>query len=335
MTTSQNILVTGGGGFLGFAIVRRLVARGDRVTSLSRNRYPALEEIGVHQIQADLDDTDAVNSACEGKDVVFHVAAKAGVWGAYEDYYRANILGTRHVLEGCRYAHVPRLIYTSSPSVVFDGGNMDGVDETVPYPETFHAPYPATKAMAEKEVRAAGKKDLGTICLRPHLIWGPRDNHLVPRIIARAKKLKRVGKGGNLVDTIYIDNAAEAHVLAADRLEQSDELSGRVYFISQDDPMPVWDMVDRILEAGGKDPVRRSVPYPAAWTSGLVLETIYRLFRLTGEPRMTRFVARELATSHWFDISAAKQDLGYQPTISTEEGLRRLAVWLSGRNDPG
>jgi len=328
MKTSENILVTGGGGFLGFAIVTQLVERGDRVTSLSRGRYPALDEIGVHQIQADLGDAEAVKRACAGKDVVFHVAAKAGVWGAYDDYFRSNVLGTRHVLDGCRHGHVPRLIYTSSPSVVFDGGNMDGVDESVPYPKTFHAPYPATKALAEQEVLAAGRQDLLTISLRPHLIWGPRDNHLVPRIIARAKKLKRVGKGGNLVDTIYIDNAAQAHILGADRLKTVPELSGKAYFISQDDPIPVWDMVDRILEAGGKDPVRRSIPYPVAWAVGLILETGYRLFRLKGEPQMTRFVARELSTSHWFDISAAKRDLGYTPAVSTEEGLRRLAQWL-------
>jgi len=333
MTTSKDILVTGGGGFLGFAIVRLLKERGHRVASLSRNRYHALDELGVHQIQADLSDAEAVKNACAGKDVVFHVAAKAGVWGAYDAYYRANVLGTRHVLDGCRDGKVPRLIYTSSPSVIFDGGNMDGVDETAPYPDSYHAPYPATKALAEQEILSAGKQDLHTIALRPHLIWGPRDNHLVPRIIARAKKLKRIGRGGNLVDTIYIDNAAEAHVLAADRLKEVPELSGRVFFISQDDPMPVWEMVDRILEAGGKPPIRRSVPYPAAWAVGFILETIYRLFRLKGEPQMTRFVARELATSHWFDISAAKRDLGYEPKISTEEGLRRLAAWLSGGND--
>lgn len=333
MTTPENILVTGGGGFLGFEIVRRLVRRGDRVTSCSRNRYQALENIGVHQIQADLGDAEAIKRACLGKDVVFHVGAKAGVWGAYDAYYRANVLGTRHVVDGCRQGDVSRLIYTSSPSVVFDGGNMAGVDESVPYPERFHAPYPATKAQAEQEVRKAGAHDLRTISLRPHLIWGPRDNHLVPRIIARANKLKRIGSGNNLVDTIYVDNAAEAHLLAADRLRETPELSGRVYFVSQDEPIPVWDMVDRILAAGGKDPVAGSIPFTAAWAAGWVLETLYRVFRLKGEPQMTRFVARELSTAHWFDISAAKRDLGYLPKVSTEEGLKRLARWLRDRND--
>lgn len=328
MKTPEHILVTGGGGFLGFEIVRHLKERGDRVTSLSRHRYPELENLGVHQIQADLNDAKILKSACSGKDVVFHVAAKAGVWGAHEAYYRANVLGTRHVIEGCREANVSRLVYTSSPSVIFDGRNMEGVDESVPYPKKFHTPYPATKAQAEQEVIDAGKQDLHTISLRPHLIWGPRDNHLVPRIIARANQLRRIGAGHNRVDTIYVENAAEAHIQAADRLKERPELSGRVYFISQDEPIPVWEMVDRILEAGGKSPVQGSVPYPAAWIVGSVLETIYRVFRLKGEPRMTRFVARELSTSHWFDISAAKRDLGYSPTVSTEEGLKRLAQWL-------
>jgi nucleoside-diphosphate-sugar epimerase len=181
-------------------------------------------------------------------------------------------------------------------------------------------------------VIAAGREKAPmTISLRPHLIWGPRDNHLVPRILARAGKLKRIGKGDNRVDTIYIDNAADAHIRAADRLAESPQLSGNVYFISQDDPIPVWEMVDRILAAGGKGPVKGSVPVPAALAVGWVLETIYRIFRLKGEPPMTRFLARELSTAHWFDINAAKQDLGYTPKVSTEEGLRRLAEWLRAR----
>jgi nucleoside-diphosphate-sugar epimerase len=325
----QHALVTGGGGFLGYAMCERLRAQGDRVTSFSRNRYPALDRLGVAQIQGDLQDAEAVNHACRDVEVVFHAAAKAGVWGRYEDYFSVNVTGTRNVLAACRKNRVPRLVYTSSPSVVFDGKDMAGADESAPYPVRFHAAYPETKAAAEKEVVAAGRQAAPmTITIRPHLIWGPRDNHLVPGIIERAHRLKRIGPGDNRVDTIYIDNAALAHVLAADRLADAPELSGRVYFVSQDAPTPVWDMVDRILHAAGKPPVKGSISFPSAWAAGLVLETIYRLFRLKGEPPMTRFVARELSTAHWFDISAAKRDLGYRPEVSIEEGLRRLAEWL-------
>ena len=327
----QNALVTGGGGFLGFAICERLRARGDAVASFSRRSYPELDELGVSHITGDIRDPAAVADACRGKDVVFHAAARPGVWGPWAEYFAINVTGTRNVLNACRQQGVRRLIHTSSPSVVFDGADMAGADETVPYPDRYDAAYPATKAIAEKEVIAAGKAGFPlTVSLRPHLIWGPRDNHLAPRIVQRADRLKRIGKRDNLVDTVYIDNAAAAHILAADRLAEAPQLSGNVYFISQDEPIPVWEMVNRILEAAGKAPVKGAISYPAAWIAGWFLETLYRLLRLKGEPPMTRFVARELSTAHWFDISAAKQDLGYVPEVSTEEGLRRLAEWLKG-----
>ena len=165
--------------------------------------------------------------------------------------------------------------------------------------------------------------------LRPHLIWGPGDPHLAPRILARARRLRRVGDGTNKVDTIYIDNAAHAHVLAMEKLMQNPGLSGRIYFISQDDPVFLWEMIDRILAAGGKPPVGKTISPKAAYAAGAVLETVFKLLKISREPPMTRFVAKELASSHWFDITAAKKDLGYAPKVSTEEGLRRLAQSLS------
>ena len=330
--TSQNVLVTGGGGFLGGAIVRRLAARGDRVFSFSRSTYPELEALGVGQITGDLADKEAVGRACENMDLVFHTAAKTGVWGTYAAYYRTNVIGTLHVIDACRKNQIPRLVYTSSPSVVFDGQDMQGVDETVPYPESFRAHYPRTKALAEQSVRTARSNSLRTIILRPHLIWGPGDTSLVPRIIARAKRLRRVGNGRNRVDTIYIDNAAEAHLLAADRLDQNPSLSGRIYFISQDDPIFLWDMVNHILAAGGLPPIKKTISTGMARIAGALLEMIYSLFRISAEPPMTRFVAEELATAHWFDIRAAKSDLGYIPRITTAEGLKRLKQWLEKKD---
>src|SRR5262245_54910957 len=178
-------LVTGGGGFLGGAVVRRLVARGDAVRSLSRGAYPALATLGVEQCQADLADAGAVRRAAQGCDVVFHVAAKAGLAGRFADYHAANVLGTQNVLAACRACGVRALVFTSSPSVVFDGTDMEGVDESAPYPLHYHAHYPATKAQAERLVLAANGPELATVALRPHLIWGPGDNHLVPRVLAR------------------------------------------------------------------------------------------------------------------------------------------------------
>jgi len=324
----QNVLVTGGGGFLGKAICGKLAARGDNVHSLCRRFYPQLEDLKVKQIQGDICDAETVDKAVKGMDAVFHTAARAGVWGAYENYYRVNVTGTRHVISACLRHKVPRLVHTSSPSVVFDGTDMEGINESMPYPARFHAAYPQTKAIAEQEVVAAAREGLKIIALRPHLIWGPGDNHLAPRIIARARKLVKIGRGDNRVDTIYIDNAADAHILAADALMMRPELSGRVYFISQDDPIVLWDMVDAILNAAGLAPVKRTLSHKTAWLAGALLECIYKLLKRPDEPPMTRFLADELATAHWFDISAAKKELGYFPAISTREGLLRLRDWL-------
>jgi nucleoside-diphosphate-sugar epimerase len=322
------VLVTGGGGFLGGAIIRALLQKGETVRSFSRNRYSLLDNLGVEQIQGDLGDFAAVTRACRQAEVVFHTAAKAGVWGKYQAYYRANVLGTRNLIKACMECGVQRLIHTSSPSVVFHGGDMEGVDESVPYPATFHAHYPRTKAMAEKMILRAAVQGLPAVILRPHLIWGPGDTHLAPRIIARSRRLRQVGDGTNKVDTVYIDNAADAHLLAEENLESKPHLSGRIYFISQDHPMGLWEMINRILAAGGKPPVTRTISPRAAYWVGVLCEWIYGIMQIRREPPMTRFVARELATSHWFNIQAAKTDLGYTPKVSTEEGLRHLARWI-------
>ena len=325
---NRRILVTGGGGFLGWAVVRKLLEKGALVRSFSRRSYSLLATADVDQVQGDIGDPQAVAAACRGVDTVFHIAAKAGVWGPASDFHRTNVVGTRNVIAACRNGSAEVLVYTSSPSVVFDGKDMEGVDESVPYPDRYPAPYPQTKAQAEREVVSASRTGLKTIVLRPHLIWGPGDTHLVPRIIGRARHLRRIGDGRNRVDTVYIDNAADAHIMAAENLAIRPELSGRIYFISQGEPMPLWEMVDAILEAAGLPPVRRSMARRTARLIGTVMEMLYRFFRLENEPPMTRFVAEELATSHWFDIGAARRDLGYRPAVSTAEGLRRLARWL-------
>jgi len=326
-------LVTGGGGFLGKAVVKLLLARGDEVRSFSRSTYPVLAELGVEQHSGEIGDAAAVHHAVEGCDIIYHVAAKAGVWGPYEEFYRANVLGTRNVIAACRQHAIRRLVYTSSPSVVFDGRDMEGVDESVPYPNHFEAFYPQTKAAAEQLVLQANDDTLATVALRPHLIWGPEDNHLVPRILERGGRgaLRRIGTRECLVDTIYIDNAAKAHLQAADRLEIGAVVAGKAYFLSQGEPLPVWEVVNRILDAGGLPPVSRTISPGLAYTAGAALEKIYTLMHLKGEPRMTRFVARELSTAHWFDLSAARRDFGYAPQVSFDEGIERLRAWLAER----
>ena len=335
MRSPLKVLVTGGSGFLGKAIVKLLLERGDKVRSFARTLYPQLASIGVDVLCGDIADKDAVESACRGVDLVFHVAAKPPPWGNYKDYFNTNVKGTQNVIDACMLHNVAGLIYTSTPSVVFDGTDMEGVDESIPYPERYNAFYPKTKAMAEQRVANASGKQLRTVVLRPHQIWGPDDPHFVPGLIARAKGLKQIGNGKNLVDTTYIDNAADAHILAADKLQANPAISGNIYFISQGEPIPAWDMINAILEAVGMEPVRGSVSYPMAWSIGAVLEFIYRTLHIQKEPRLTRFLVTAAAKSHWFDISAAKRDLGYEPRISTAEGLLRLQKWFEARDPDG
>ncbi len=319
-------LVTGGGGFLGGAIARLLRERGVAVRSFSRGDYPALAALGVEQFRGDLTDAAALQAAVTGCDTVFHVAAKAGVWGPHAEYHAANVVGTQRVIAACRGAGVARLIHTSSPSVVHAGGNLAGADERLPYPSHYETHYPRTKAEAERLALAANGPELATVALRPHLIWGPGDRHLTPRILAqgRAGQLRRIGAGNPRIDATYIDNAAAAQLAAAERLRPGAPCAGRAYFIANDEPLGLWDLVNGILATADLPPVTRRLPFALAYAAGAALEAGHALLRLPGEPRLTRFVARQLATDHWFDLTAAKRDLGYRPEVSTAEGLRRL-----------
>jgi nucleoside-diphosphate-sugar epimerase len=329
-------LVTGAGGFLGLYIVEQLVARGDRVRAVCRGSYPELDALGVETIRADVRDREAIVAACRGVDVVFHVAAVSGIGGPWKHYYGINTQGTHHVVEGCRTHGVGRLVYTSSPSVTFDGSDQRGVDESVPYPTRWLAHYPHSKARAEAHVLAANGGDgLLTCSLRPHLIWGPRDRALIPRLLERARRgrLRRVGDGTNLVDMVYVENAAAAHLQAADALDPNSPVAGRAYFISQGEPVNCWDWINEILALAGLPPVETSLSLSTAWRVGAVMEAVYAALRLKAEPPMTRFLASQLAASHYFDITRAREDFGYRPTVSKAEGMRRLGEAI-GSGEP-
>lgn len=321
-------LVTGGGGFLGGAIVARLLERGWEVRSFARGSYPELEARGVEVLRGDITDPVAVETAAAGSDVVFHVAARVGVGGPARPYRAANVGGTSNVIAACRRQGVGRLVFTSSPSVVHGGGDLAGADESLPYPAHHLAAYPATKAKAERLVLAADGPSLATTALRPHLVWGPGDTHLVPGLLARARsgRLRFVGDGSARIDATYVDNAAEAHVLAAERLAADGAPAGRAYFIANGEPVPLRELVNAILATAGLPAVTGTVPYPVARAAGAVAELAWRLARRSDDPPLTRFVARQLATDHWFDLSAARRDLGYRPEVTTQEGLARLAV---------
>jgi 2-alkyl-3-oxoalkanoate reductase len=322
----MRVLVTGGGGFLGGRIAERLNHRGDRVAVLGRRQYSHLES-GIESIACDIRDKQGVASALKGCDAVFHSAAIPGFWGDFEKYHSINVQGTRNVIDACLEHGVEKLIFTSSPSVVFGDSDLENVNESVPYPQTYLCHYPETKAMAERLVLTANGKDgLATVALRPHLIWGAGDPHLVPRVLERARKgnLVRVGNGTNLVDMIHVENAAAAHVQACDALGPGGEVAGQCYFISDGEPVVLWDWIDELLMALDLPPVEKTVSFKTAWALGRILEGVYGLMRIKREPLMTRFVAAQLATSHYFDISKAKRDFGYEPVISPDEGMDEM-----------
>jgi nucleoside-diphosphate-sugar epimerase len=322
------VLVTGGTGFLGRRLVERLLAAGRPVTVLGRTPAPDLERQGARFIRASLDDAAVVAAACAGVGTVFHVAARVGVWGRYEDFFRVNVLGTRAVLAGCRAHGVPRLVYTSTPSVVYHGRDLAGADESLPLTTSCPSPYPLTKAIAEHEVLTANSPDLRTVALRPHLIWGVGDPHLVPRLLARARtgRLRLVGSGRNRVDMVHVANAVDAHLLAEQALAGA--AAGRAYFITNGEPVVLWDWINGLLRALGDPPVTKRLPLGAAWLLGAACEAAWRTLHLAGEPPMTRFIATELAKDHWFDLGAARRDLGYEPRVAMAAGTAELVAHL-------
>jgi nucleoside-diphosphate-sugar epimerase len=330
---TERALVTGGGGFLGRSMVRQLLARGDAVTVFSRGAYPDLAELGVRIVRGDLRDAEAVRDACRGVDLVYHVAAKAGLWGDWDDFHSVNVTGTDHVIAACRHHQIPRLVYTSSPSVVFDGTDQAGVDETYPYPACYESPYPATKAMAEQRVLASNDPDLRTISLRPHLIFGPGDNHLLPALIERAKcgRVPQVGDGTNRVDLTYVEDAARAHLLAAEALHDDEAAAiaaGQAYFISQDEPVVLWSWIGDLLAQLDLPAIRLRLGLAPARSIGAVLAGLYQLLHIKRQPPLTPFLASELAQSHYYDITRVKRDLGYRPAYTMAEATAATIAWL-------
>ena len=303
-----------------------LLAEGCSVRNFSRHEYPELKARGVVCYRGDLADHRAVSAALQDTDVVFHVAAKAGIWGDYPDYYAANVTGTRNVIEACLRNRVAKLVYTSTPSIAFGGHDVRNANEQEPLPKKQLAPYTATKAEAERLVIQANGSALATVALRPHLIWGPGDTQLFPRIAERrrANRLMLVGSGDNLIDCTFVDNAARAHLDAAKRLKPGSPVAGRAYFISQGDPRPVRYMLDALLDTASLPPVKRSIPLPVAYVSAWLLEIGYKMFHVASEPPVTRLSVLEMGRDHYFDISAARRDLGYHPAVSIEEGLGRM-----------
>ncbi|MBD3672105.1 MAG: NAD-dependent epimerase/dehydratase family protein [Planctomycetaceae bacterium] len=324
-------LVTGGGGFLGRYIVEQLLERGDDVRVLCRGDYPFLRELSVDYQRGDVRKREDVQRACEAIDTVFHTAAIPGIWGPWEKYHSINTQGTLNLLEASQHQGVSQFLYTSSPSVIFDNTNHVSQDESLSYPDHYLCHYPRSKALAEKAVlEANGQAGMATCSIRPHLMWGPRDNHLVPRLLQRAQsgRLVQVGDGSNMISVIYVENAAASHLQAADRLSLDSPVAGEAYFINEKEPVNLWSWIGDILAMAGLPPVRKSISYRTAYTVGTLMEWTYSALRLKSEPTMCRFLANQLSLSHTYKIEKAERDFGYQPLVSFEEGMQRMKADL-------
>ena len=330
--SGETITVFGGSGFLGGHIVRQLIELNcGKIKCFNRSPVPLLEKAGVEVIRGDIREPGAVNDACRGSTAVIHTSAKAGVWGSWKEYYGINVEGTMNVLAACKFNEIHHLVYTSSPSVAYlPSHDVNNLDESAAYPDSYIAPYPATKAIAEKKVLGAPDKELSVVVLRPHLLWGPGDPHLLPRIIrkAAAGKLMRIGDGHNLVDLTYIDNAVFAHLKALEYLKNCEKPRRKVFFISDNLPVRIWEWLNELLEKLSIPPVTKSMTYDKAYRLGLIFELIYRAVPFLGEPPVTRFVAGQLAFSHYFNISAAVNELGYRPVTIPAVGMADTVEWL-------
>jgi len=325
----MKVLVTGGGGFLGSAICRQLRALDHTVVAYQRGAARQLAAYGVHIVRGDICDLPALNRAAAGCDAVIHTAGKAGIWGAPEDYRRSNIGGTEAVIQVCRQQAISTLVHTSSPSVVHTGSDIENGDESLPVATHLSAPYPATKAIAEQRALAANGAALRVTALRPHLIWGPGDPHLLPRLISKVRRGRlRLPGSGKKIDTTYIDNAARAHLDALFELRQrGGRCAGKAYFITNNEPLPLGEIVQRLLAAAGLPGVRiQAIPAVLATSLGSACEITWRLLRIAAEPPLTRFAAEQLSTAHWFNGAAARRDLAYSPTVTIAQGLEQLRL---------
>ncbi len=323
----MRVLVTGASGYLGGAVASALAARGDEVRTLQRRPSGVADAVDV---LGDVTDPVRVRTAVDGVDAVVHLAAKVSLAGAVEDFDRINVGGTRVLLAEARAAGVRRVVHVSSPSVAHAGASLMGDLARPADPAQAHGLYARTKAEGELLALAGDAPDFAVVVVRPHLVWGPGDPQLVARIVDRAKRrrLPLIGSGAALIDSTYIDNAVSALVAALDR---ADEVHGRAYVVTNGEPRPVAELLAGICIAGGAPVPSWTVPAPLARAAGSVVETVWRIRPGRDEPPMTRFLAEQLSTAHWFDQRRVREELQWMPGVSIDEGLVRLAAWSEGR----
>ena len=327
----MKVLVTGGTGFLGRYIARALLARRDAVSILGRN-FGGVQDLvadGARPLQVDLRDRAAVVEACRGMDAVCHSGALSAPWGPRAEFFATNLGGTQAVLAGCRQHGVGRMVYISSPSVIFNGRDHVNLNETAPYPRRFTSVYALTKKLGEDAVNAC--PEVPAVILRPKALFGPGDQSLLPRLIAaaRAGRLPQIGSGRNLVDLTYVENAAEAAVLAL----SAPAAAGKTYTITNGESRPLWEVVRLVLAGLGIPAPRRVVPLWLAWSAALMMEGAAA--QSGREPLLTRYSVLILARTQTYDIRAARRDLGYQPGISLQAGIEKTMQELRAQSTNG
>jgi nucleoside-diphosphate-sugar epimerase len=324
----MKVLVTGAGSLLLGGIAQQLASRGDEVVCFQRRENETTHS-NITTFAGDIRDRGAVSEAASGCDAIIHGAARVGVMGSWEDFYSTNVDGTTNVLRAAEEHRIARLVYVSTPSVAHVGRSIEGdvaTPATTGRKRTFYA---ESKAIAEILALQANSAELGVVALRPHLVWGPGDTQLVGRIVDRARqgRLVMVGSGNALVDSTYIDNAISAHIAALDAIAPGSNCAGKAYVISNGEPRTVNELMSRICLAAGVEFSPKHVPAVIARSIGSVVERIWPLIR-KDEPPITRFVAEQLGTAHWFDQRPVQTDLNWKPEVSLDEGFARLAKWF-------
>lgn len=324
----SSILVTGAGGFLGRYIVKILQSKGHTVHGLGRSVHQDLVDRGVIWHQCDIKNFQDVLRATKNIDAVIHCASKIAMWGDWSEFLAINVQGTQNIVKACLENNVKKLVYTSTPSVVFGRESINGGDESLPYPDNSVSRYGRSKAMAEKYVLAVDQTKLQTCALRPHLIFGPGDDHLVPRLVDAAKRgrLKIIGDGENKVDVIAVENAAIAHVQALEALGENSVVNAQAYFVAQNEPVNLWEFTNQLLEIHGEKKISQNIGFKLAYAIGACCEFIAKIFRIKKDNLpMTRFVAMQLAKSHWFSHKKAASHFNYNPKLTTEQALKQYA----------
>lgn len=325
----MKVAVTGAGSLLMSSIANALIQRGDEAVCIQRR---PVENLDCQQELVDIRDADALRRATAGCDAVIHGAARVGIMGSSEDFRSVNVDGTNNVITAAQHNNISRMVFVSTPSVSHTGTSLVGALADPAVIGRSHSHYAETKARAEQLVLAANCSSLSTVALRPHLVWGPGDTQLVGRIIERASqgKLVMVGSGNALVDSTYIDNAADAHIAALDALHLSAPCAGKAYVIANGEPRTVNELMRGMCDAAGIAFAPKHVPLAIATRLGTAIERVWPLIRKS-EPPLTRFVAEQLGTAHWFDPRPAQMDLAWSPSVTIDEGFQRLRNWCEAK----